>query len=58
MNVRRAWVITGWAVAGAVVFGAAAFGLSWWLIDPHLENAETYSGGVVLRDNAGTVLRV
>ena len=58
MNVRRAWVITGSVVAGAVVFGATAFGLSWWLIDPHLENAETYSGGVVLRDNAGTVLRV
>ena len=41
MNVRRAWVITGWVAAGAVVFGAAAFGLSWWLVDPHLENAET-----------------
>ena len=55
---RRAWVITGWVVAGAVVLGAAAFGLSWWLIDPHLEGAETYAGGVVLRDNAGNVLRV
>ena len=40
------------------VLGVAAFGLSWWLIDPHLENADTYPGGVVLRDNAGTVLRV
>ena len=58
MNVRRAWVIAGWGAAGAAVCGAVAFGLSWWLIDPHLEGAGEYPGGVVLRDNAGTVLRV
>ena len=51
---RRGWVI----VAGAVVCGAMVFGLSWWLIDPHLERADEYPGGVVLRDNAGKVLRV
>ena len=42
VNVRRGWVIAAWVVAGTVVCGAVAFGLSWWLIDPHLENAETY----------------
>jgi len=56
--VRRAWVISAWVVAVAVVLGAVAFSVSWWLIDPHLEGAEAYAGGVVLRDNAGTVLRV
>ena len=55
---RRRWVIAAWVVVGAVVCGAVAFGLSWWLIDPHLEGADEYPGGVVLRDSAGTVLRV
>ena len=55
---RRRWVIAAWVVVGAVVYGVVAFGLSWWLIDPHLEGADEYPGGVVLRDNAGTVLRV
>ena len=58
MSVRRGWVIAAWVVAGAAVCGAVAFGVSWWLIDPHLEGADEYPGGVVLRDNAGTVLRV
>ena len=34
------------------------FILSWLLIDPHLEMAESYPGGLVLRDGAGNVLRV
>ena len=55
---RRGWVIAARVAAGAVVCGAVAFGLSWWLIDPHLEGADEYPGGVVLRDNAGKVLRV
>ena len=55
---RRGWIIAAWVAAGAVVCGAVAFGLSWWLIDPHLEGADEYPGGVVLRDNAGKVLRV
>ena len=55
---RRRWVIAAKVAVGAVVCGAAAFGVSWWLIDPHLEGADAYPGGVVLRDNAGTVLRV
>ena len=46
------------AAAVTAVLGAAAFGLSWWLIDPHLEDADAYPGGAVLRDNAGNVLRV
>ena len=58
VNVRRGWVIAAWVVAGTVVCGAVAFGLSWWLIAPHLEGADEYPGGVVLRDNAGRVLRV
>ena len=55
---RRRWVIAAKAAAGVAVFGAAVFGVSWWLIDPYLEDAATYPGGVVLRDNAGNVLRV
>ncbi len=50
---RMAWLLGGLAAAGI-----AAFGLSWLLIDPHLEDAETYPGGLVLRDGAGKVLRV
>ena len=38
--------------------GGVAFALSWLLIDPHLENADAYPGGLVLRDGAGRVLRV
>ena len=45
---------TAWASTASV----SLVGLSWWLIDPHLEGADEYPGGVVLRDNAGTVLRV
>ena len=43
-----------WGIGGA----GAAFALSWLLIDPCLERAGTYPGGTVLRDAAGTVLRV
>ena len=45
---RMAWLLGGLAAAGI-----AAFGLSWLLIDPHLEDAATYPGGLVLRDGAG-----
>ena len=41
------------AACGIVVFAA-----SWLLIDPHLEMADDYPGGLVLRDDVGTVLRV
>ena len=51
---RRALKILG----VTVMAGAVAFGLSWLLIDPHLEEAEDYPGGLVLRDRAGRVLRV
>ncbi|MBQ4199001.1 MAG: transglycosylase domain-containing protein [Kiritimatiellae bacterium] len=50
-TVRR---IAAWTAASS----AAVFAVSWFLIDPHLEDAESYPGGVVLRDNAGSVLRV
>ena len=46
------------AAVVCLVAGAAVFAVSWLLVDPHLELAETYPGGTVLRDNAGTVLRV
>ena len=45
-------------LGGLAAAGAVAFGLSWLLIDPHLEDAENYPGGLVLRDGAGNVLRV
>ena len=47
-------------LAGAIALlgGGVAFALSWLLIDPHLEDAATYPGGLVLRDGAGKVLRV
>ncbi len=50
---RMAWLLVWMATAVTVVFG-----LSWLLIDPHLEDAEDYPGGLVLRDDAGKVLRV
>ena len=42
----------------ALLAGVAIFALSWALVDPHLECADTYAGGLVLRDDAGTVMRV
>ena len=43
---------------GLVATGSLAFVLSWLFIDPHLEDADVYPGGLVLRDNADNVLRV
>lgn len=46
-------------VAGIVCGVSALMGiLMWVVIDPHLERAETYPGGRILRDAAGDVLRV
>lgn len=45
-------------LGGMAAAVGAAFLLSWLLIDPHLEDAEVYPGGLVLRDDAGKVLRV
>lgn len=55
----RLWakVALGGVLGGAGV-AWAAFALSWFLIDPVLESAETYDGGTVLRDRDGRVLRV
>ena len=48
------------ALVSACAFAAFLFCLllSWLLIDAHLESAERYPGGMVLRDRAGRVLRV
>lgn len=47
-----------WCFAGLCVLSLVVFVLSWCIIDPKLECAEKYPGGVVLRDKAGRVLRV
>ena len=44
----------GGVAAGAVI----VFAVSWCVIDPHLELANTYPGGTLLRDDAGNLLRV
>ncbi len=46
--------VIAWIAATIVV----VFSLSWVLIDPHLEDAETYPSGAILRDRAGEVMRV
>lgn len=47
---RRCAILT----AGALL----AFAVSWCVIDPHLECADSYPGGTLLRDDAGRLLRV
>ena len=44
--------------AGLTAGALGLFALSWLLVDPHLERAETYPGGTLLRDDAGNLLRV
>ncbi len=51
---RRAWKIA----LGAAGAAALVFAVSWLAVDPHLDEAARYPGGVVLRDAAGRVLRV
>lgn len=51
---RRAAAACGLLLAA----GACVFAGSWLLVDPHLDAAEVYPGGTVLRDRAGRVLRV
>ena len=46
------------ALGALAAAGVAVFALSWRLIDPHLEQADEYPGGLVLRDDAGKVLRI
>ena len=46
------------ALGALAAAGVAVFALSWMLIDPHLEQADEYPGGLVLRDDAGKVLRI
>ena len=43
-----------WCAATAAV----VFAVSWALIDPHLEMAEDYPCGTLLRDDSGRLLRV
>ena len=45
-------------VAAVVAAASAAFAAAWLLVDPHLELSDSRPGGVVLRDDAGNVLRV
>lgn len=51
---KRPVKILVWAAAIAV----AVFAVSWLAIDPHLERAEEYPGGLLLRDRSGKLLRV
>ena len=51
---RTYWKVAGCGAAAVL----AAVLLSWALVDPHLDRAAVYPGGTVLRDNAGSVLRV
>lgn len=51
---RRVWLFVG----GLVAAGALVFAGSWFVIDPHLDEATRYPGGIMLRDAAGRVLRV
>ena len=46
------------AIAVAAVLAVAGFVAAWALIDWTDECAEAYPGGVILRDDAGSVLRV
>ena len=48
----------GLALGTVAAAGLLAFAVSWLAIDPHLEEADAYPGGLVLRDAAGRVLRV
>jgi penicillin-binding protein 1C len=52
---KRAFAIS---LAGLLAAALFVFIASWLLVDPHLERSETYPGGVVLRDDAGRILRV
>ncbi len=51
----RTVVLTLFGLAAAC---GVAFAVSWMLIDSHLELSDVYPGGLVLRDDGGTVLRV
>ena len=48
------------ALGGAILTAGTAivFAVSWLAVDPHLELADTYPGGTLLRDDAGNLLRV
>lgn len=46
------------AFLGALAAGILVFAAAWLLVDPHLERAGSFPGGVVLRDDAGRILRV
>lgn len=54
VRLRRLVRIAAWGAA----FAVAAFAVSWALIDPHLELAEEYPCGTLLRDDSGRLLRV
>ncbi len=56
MRFTRKQIAKGFAWCTAA--GAAIFAVSWFAIDPHLEQSDVYPGGTLLQDDAGRLLRV